>query len=126
MSSRKSKANKGKASSAKHTSPTARSGSAIGASGTAPAHSKGKGNVADSDLPQAGFLISCDIPTKQYIQYLNDKKSMDKKFILHDLDSTHVLVKLEARNEIEREIKVWLDENVYSAIEKVGEDLDVS
>jgi Transcription factor TFIIH complex subunit Tfb5 len=126
MSSRKSKVGKGKASSTKHTSPTARGGSASGTSRTAPAPAKGKSVAADSDLPQAGYLISCDIPTKQYIQYLNDKKSMDKKFILHDLDSTHVLVKLEARNEVEREIKVWLDENVYSAIEKVGEDLDVS
>ena len=121
MSSKRSKVVKGKSSGAKHTSLTGRSASV--ASGTASAALKGK---TDSDLPQAGYLIACDIPTKQYIQYLNDKKSMDKKFILQDLDATHVLVKVEARNDIEREIKVWLDENVYSAIEKVGEDLDVS
>jgi Transcription factor TFIIH complex subunit Tfb5 len=126
MSSKKSKVIKGKAASTKRSSPTAKSASTVGASTTL-ASGKGKNSTTTAtDLPIAGYLISCDVPTKQYIQYLNDKKSMDKKFILHDLDSKHVFVKLQARDEIEREVKDWLDENVYSAIEKVGEDLDVS
>lgn len=46
------------------------------------------------DLPPcAGYLISCDVPTKQYISYLNELKAVDKKFILEDLDSTHLLIK---------------------------------
>jgi hypothetical protein len=46
------------------------------------------------DLPPvAGYLISCDVPTKQYIQYLNELKPVDKKFILEDLDATHLLIK---------------------------------
>jgi hypothetical protein len=127
MSSKKSKVIKDKAASTKRSSPTAKSASTVGASTTL-ASGKGKNSTttAATDLPTAGYLISCDVPTKQYIQHLNDKKSMDKKFILHDLDSKHVFVKLQARDEIEREVKDWLDENVYSAIEKVGEDLDVS
>jgi Transcription factor TFIIH complex subunit Tfb5 len=126
MSSKKSRVIKGKAASTKRSSPTAKSASTVGASTTL-ASGKGKNSTTTAtDLPTAGYLISCDVPTKQYIQYLNDKKSMDKKFILHDLDSKHVFVKLQARDEIEREVKDWLDENVYSAIEKVGEDLDVS
>ena len=41
---------------------------------------------AGDDLPpSAGFLLSCDIPTKQYIQHLNELKPVDKKFILEDL-----------------------------------------
>lgn len=63
------------------------------------------------DIPAcAGYLIACDVPTKQYIQYLNELKPVDKKFILEDLDSTHLLVKLEARKEIERKVEAWMDE----------------
>mmetsp|Transcript_135319 Transcript_135319/g.201251 ORF Transcript_135319/g.201251 Transcript_135319/m.201251 type:complete len:104 (-) Transcript_135319:171-482(-) len=79
------------------------------------------------DLPPcAGYLISCDVPTKQYIQYLNELKPVDKKFILEDMDSTHLLVKRSARDEIERKVEAWMDENVFSAVERVGEDLAVS
>jgi hypothetical protein len=76
--------------------------------------------------PAAGYLISCDIPTKQFIQYLNSNKTMEKKFILEDLDAEHLLVKQTARAEIEREVERWMDENVFSAIERVGENLDMS
>uniref|UniRef100_A0A6T6HXU1 General transcription and DNA repair factor IIH subunit TFB5 n=1 Tax=Craspedostauros australis TaxID=1486917 RepID=A0A6T6HXU1_9STRA len=80
-----------------------------------------------SDAPaSAGYLITCDVPTKQYIQYLNEMKAVDKKFIIEDLDATHLLVKKKARAEIERRVESWMDENVFSAVEKFGEDLDIS
>ena len=51
----------------------------------------------------------------------------DKKFIIQqDLDATHLLIKPQARDEIGRQLDVWFDENIFSAIEKVGEDFDVS
>ncbi len=85
------------------------------------------GQKKAKDLPpSAGYLISCDVPTKQYIQYLNELKPVDKKFILEDLDATHLLVKKKARDEIERKVEAWMDENVFSAVERVGEDLNVS
>lgn len=71
-------------------------------------------------------MISCDVPTKQFIQYLNELKPIDKKFILQDLDATHLLIKRKAKDEITRKVEEWLDENVFSAVEKVGEDFDVS
>lgn len=81
----------------------------------------------NKDLPpSAGYLISCDVPTKQYIQYLNQLKPVDKKFILQDLDATHLLVKAKARDEITKKVNEWMDENVFSSVEKVGEDLDTS
>lgn len=70
-------------------------------------------NKKQKDLPPcAGYLISCDIPTKQYIQYLNELKGVDKKFILEhgDLDSTHLLVKKSARGEIERKVEDWMNQ----------------
>ena len=94
------------------------------------------------------------MPTKQYIIYLNQLKNIDKKFIIEDLDSTHLLVKKKARDEISRKVEAWMDEvsirivqkerrkvgslmlcacladllpqNFFSAVERVGEDLDMS
>jgi TFIIH basal transcription factor complex TTD-A subunit len=91
---------------------------------------KGVLNVDEAQPPRdivpTGFLISCDIPTKQFILYLNELKPVDKKFLLQDLDATHLLVKHTARDEITRRVEEWLDENVFSAVERVGEDFDVS
>jgi TFIIH basal transcription factor complex TTD-A subunit len=79
---------------------------------------------ATDDLPApAGYLISCDVPTKQFIKYLNELKSAERKFIIQDLDATHLLVKRDAKEEITRKVEEWLDQNVYSAVERVGEDL---
>ena len=84
-------------------------------------------HAAGKDLPSsAGYLLSCDIPTKKFIQHLNDKKGIDKKFILEDLDATHLLVKASARKEIEEQVERWMDGNVFSEIERVGENLDMS
>lgn len=80
----------------------------------------------DASATSAGYLISCDVPTKQFIQYLDELKPVDKKFIIQVLDSTHLLVKLSCKEEIEKKVEDWLDENIFSAIEKVGEDLDMS
>jgi hypothetical protein len=85
-----------------------------------------KSDTSKGMPPPVGYLISCDIPTKQFIQYLNSNKTMDNKFILEDLDAEHLLVKQTARAEIEREVERWMDENVFSAIERVGENLDMS
>jgi len=92
-----------------------------------PKASSPSGQKKAKDIPPcAGYLISCDVPTKQYIQYLNELKPVDKKFILEDLDATNLLVKKKARDEIERKVDAWMDENVFSAVERVGENLDVS
>lgn len=98
---------------------------------SADAGSKAAGKASSpsksSEVPSAiGHIISCDVPTKQFIQYLDELKPLDKKFILQDLDSTHLLVKLSAKDEITRKVNAWMDENVFSAVERVGEDLDMS
>ena len=73
-------------------------------------------NKAGNDLPASvGYLISCDVPTKQYIQHLNDLKTQDKKFILEDLDAEHLLIKIKARAEIDAKVERWMD-----AVSKVG------
>lgn len=63
---------------------------------------------------------------KQFIINMNDQKIADKKFIIEDLDATHLLIKGEVRNEITRKVDEWMDENVFSTLERVGENLDAS
>ena len=46
---------------------------------------------------------------KQFIIHLNDQKITDKKFILEDLDGTHLLIRGEARDEISRKVDEWMD-----------------
>ena len=97
--------------------------------------------------------MTCDPPAKQFILHLNDTKIADKKFILEDLDATHLLIKGEVREEITRKVEEWMDmvrlfvlllfkrlvglftsipspnqfaQNVFSNVERVGENLDNS
>eukprot|EP00542_Grammatophora_oceanica_P001652 CAMPEP_0194062590 /NCGR_PEP_ID=MMETSP0009_2-20130614/77944_1 /TAXON_ID=210454 /ORGANISM="Grammatophora oceanica, Strain CCMP 410" /LENGTH=101 /DNA_ID=CAMNT_0038714379 /DNA_START=48 /DNA_END=356 /DNA_ORIENTATION=- len=87
------------------------------------------GSGSSNALRPTGLLLTCaDVPTKQYIMYLNDKKPVDKKFVLQDLDATHILIKnnTRSRNEIVEKLEKFMDSNVFSAVEKVGEDLDMS
>merc|ERR1711862_870833 len=83
-------------------------------------------NSSSTALPSSGFLLTCDPPAKQFIKRLDDKKSIEKKFILQDLDATHLLIvnDLKVREEILREVEEWMDENVFSNIERVGEQLE--
>jgi TFIIH basal transcription factor complex TTD-A subunit len=82
-----------------------------GKSTTAKHHHGDKDHKKSKDVPPpAGYLISCDVPTKQYIQHLNELKPVDKKFILEDLDATHLLVKKKVREEIDRKVEGWMDE----------------
>ncbi|MGK3755516.1 MAG: hypothetical protein ACI8RD_007826 [Bacillariaceae sp.] len=69
------------------------------------------GSVGNDSLPaSAGYLISCDVPTKQFIQHMNDIRTQDKKFILEDLDAEHLLIKAKARPEIEAKVERWMDD----------------
>jgi TFIIH basal transcription factor complex TTD-A subunit len=61
-------------------------------------------------LASSGYLISCDVPTKQFIMHMNDTNPVDKKFIIKDLDATHLLVEHKAVAEITRKVDEWMDE----------------
>lgn len=79
-----------------------------------------------SSIKSSGYLVTCDAPTKQFILHLNEAKPVEKKFVLQDLDATHLLIKSKSREEILTQVERWMDENVFSSVEKVGEDLDMS
>jgi len=73
--------------------------------------------------PPSGWIVSCDIPLKQFILKLNDDKTSDKKFVLEDLDETHLLIDGRIRGELAQKIEEFMDENVWSSSERVGENL---
>jgi len=75
--------------------------------------SRTKSPSPSAALPSAGYLLSCDAPTKQFIKSLNESKALDKKFIIEDLDPTHLLVKDKAREEIMRKVEEWMDAVSY-------------
>eukprot|EP00550_Attheya_septentrionalis_P010272 CAMPEP_0198288832 /NCGR_PEP_ID=MMETSP1449-20131203/7212_1 /TAXON_ID=420275 /ORGANISM="Attheya septentrionalis, Strain CCMP2084" /LENGTH=113 /DNA_ID=CAMNT_0043987047 /DNA_START=155 /DNA_END=496 /DNA_ORIENTATION=- len=72
--------------------------------------------------PSSGYLLTCDPPTKQFIKYLNETKL--KKFIIEELDATHLLIDGSAREEILLKVEEWMDENVFTNVERVGENLE--
>lgn len=111
---------------ARSTSPTRQLVGSGGGNKSAKMTTGGGGSSGGSEPKSAGYLITCDVPTRQYITYLNKRKTTDKKFIIEELDATHLLVKKSAREEIDAEVERWMDENVFSAIERVGENLDMS
>lgn len=69
-----------------------------------------------------GTLITCDAPVKQIISALNDQCQGPQKFVVEDLDETHVLIKSDRltwlREELERELEknTWRPEEVKIAI----------
>ena len=69
-----------------------------------------------SSIQSSGFLLTCDPPAKQFIRQLDEKRSVDKKFILEDLDATHLLIDGKAIDEIERKVEAWMDEVSSSLI----------
>ena len=74
------------------------------------------GGSSSSSRSSSQYLLTCDPPMKQFILHLNDKKVADKKFIIEDLDSRHLLIKGEVKDEIERKVSEWMDEVRYANV----------
>lgn len=91
---------------------------------TASSQTSSKTASSSIAVKSAGFLVTCDPPTKQFIKSLDKSKSTDKKFILEDLDPNHLLIDGRAKDEILREIERWMDENVFTNVVRVGENLE--
>lgn len=86
------------------------SGSSVGIKKQSTVSSVGSVSTTSSKPFSSGFLLTCDPSAKQFILHLNDTKIADKKFILEDLDATHLLIKGEVREEINRKVEEWMDE----------------
>jgi hypothetical protein len=97
--------------------PRKQSSSAASSKKKSAASSASVSTTSSSGL-SSGFLLTCDPPAKQFILHLNDTKIADKKFIIEDLDATHLLIKGEVREEITRKVEEWMDEVslIYASI----------
>lgn len=41
---------------------------------------------------QSGILVTCDPPMKQFLLHLDETNALGQRFVLQDLDSTHLLI----------------------------------
>ncbi len=64
-----------------------------------------------------GVLVTCDIPIKQFLLWLDEKKDgFGRRFIISDLDDTHLFIKADAVQFIRDELDKLFEENQYSFI----------
>lgn len=80
----------------------------------------------NTPIVPAGIIVSCDIPTVQYLKHLNETVYSNNPFIIEELDATHVLVKRKARNLVFQKIQAWQSSNVFTSLDTGAENLDVS
>jgi hypothetical protein len=67
---------------------------------------------------EPGVLVVCDIPIKQFLLYLDEKQDgPGARFIIANLDDTHLFVKQDAINLIREELDKLFEENQYSFIQ---------
>ncbi len=68
-------------------------------------------------MPEAknGLLVSCDIPVKEFLKWLDENQTTNK-FIIADLDATHLFVAEPALPFIREELNKLYEENQYSFI----------
>jgi hypothetical protein len=58
-------------------------------------------------------LTCSDIPSKEYILRLNEEKSQNEKFLLEELDDTHLFVKAVAVEHLQKKLKEFQERNTY-------------
>eukprot|EP00877_Chromochloris_zofingiensis_P007612 jgi/Chrzof1/3103/Cz12g12040.t1 len=63
---------------------------------------------------QQGALIECDTPAREYLISLNSKQTHNNKFILKELDDTHLWVKTDKVDYIKQAVKDFNNSNVYT------------
>lgn len=65
-------------------------------------------------MKNTGSLIKCTKSNKMFIEYLDSKSK--EKFIICDLDETHLVIKDEYVEEIKKQIYAMQDENCEDRI----------
>ena len=61
-----------------------------------------------------GSLIETDIPCKVYILHINEKLPPAERFVIQDLDETHLLVQPHRLEYVKAEVKAWQQKNQYT------------
>jgi len=62
-----------------------------------------------------GVLIECDPAMKQYLLHLDEKNLLgNQKFILQDLDETHLFVASDVLEQLQEKIDELMDSNSFT------------
>nr|ACQ58489.1 General transcription factor IIH subunit 5 [Anoplopoma fimbria] len=59
-----------------------------------------------------------DPAMKQFLLYLDEKMALGKKFILKDLDDTHVFILTEVVQTLQERVGELMDQNSFTATQK--------
>lgn len=62
-----------------------------------------------------GLLVTCDIPVKEFLLWLDEQQ--EHKFVIRDLDETHLFVQLSSLAFVQEELNKLYEENQYSFIQ---------
>ena len=59
-----------------------------------------------------GTLLECDIPTRVFILHLNDEQIPSERFVIQDLDETHLLVQPHKIEMVRGEVKKFQEKMI--------------
>jgi len=62
-----------------------------------------------------GTLIECDPTMKQFLLYLDDIRELGEKFVLEDLDDTHLFIDSTFVDKLKEKIDDLMEKHSYSA-----------
>ncbi|XP_036941616.1 general transcription factor IIH subunit 5 [Acanthopagrus latus] len=65
-----------------------------------------------------GVLVECDPAMKQFLLFLDEKMALGKKFILKDLDDTHVFILQEVVQTLQERVGELMDQNSFPITQK--------
>uniref|UniRef100_A0A6M2E376 General transcription and DNA repair factor IIH subunit TFB5 n=2 Tax=Amblyomma TaxID=6942 RepID=A0A6M2E376_9ACAR len=65
-----------------------------------------------------GILVECDPAMKQFLLHLDDTNALGKKFIIQDLDETHVFITAEILDTLQNKIDDIMDQISFPLTEK--------
>ena len=68
--------------------------------------------------PHHVFYLNSDPAMKQFLLYLDESNALGKKFIIQDIDDTHVFVIAELVNVLQERVGELMDQNAFSLTQK--------
>ncbi|GAA6046966.1 hypothetical protein JCM3770_003454 [Rhodotorula araucariae] len=64
-----------------------------------------------------GVLVTCDPAVKQILLQLDEESSRTKRFLIADLDETHVLIAPDAVERVREELELALEANHWNPLQ---------
>lgn len=65
-----------------------------------------------------GILVECDPAMKQFLLHLDETEALGKKFVIQDLDETHLFVAVEILPILRERIDDLMDKLSFPLVEK--------